>query len=246
MGDREVPDELSKERVEKESGVALEERVFTVGEVVEYWEGAFVRGERLGSGEPAFVKRVEGKGQYAIKMVGASRGKFRICGWKSLFKDGSFNKNVARRDGARVREEARLRERGKEEAEAKFGENLRETKRELNKIEKEKKEIEKQAEYKLKKQEMGARKVEKELIVGHTRQLTVMRGDLERTRDEDIREGRQRNRQIAHELEERMKKQFVSAERERAQKEVRTLSLSLSPTLTNPNFIVVGPHHCPK
>lgn len=96
MGDREVPDELSMERVEKESGVALEERVFTVGEVVEYWEGAFVRGERLGSGEPAFVKRVEGKGQYAIKMVGASRGKFRICGWKSLFKDGSFNKNVLR------------------------------------------------------------------------------------------------------------------------------------------------------
>ena len=54
------------ERVERESGVALEERVFTVGEVVEYWEGAFVRGERLGSGEPAFVKRVEGKGQYEV------------------------------------------------------------------------------------------------------------------------------------------------------------------------------------
>jgi hypothetical protein len=51
-----------------------------VGEVVEYWEGAFVRGARLGSGEPAFVKRVEGNGLYSIKMVGASRGKFRICG----------------------------------------------------------------------------------------------------------------------------------------------------------------------
>ena len=58
MGDREVPDELSKERVEKESGVALEERVFTVGEVVEYWEGAFVRGERLGSGEPENLEKV--------------------------------------------------------------------------------------------------------------------------------------------------------------------------------------------
>ena len=46
MGDREVPDELSMGKVEKESGVALEERVFTVGEVVEYWEGAFVRGAR--------------------------------------------------------------------------------------------------------------------------------------------------------------------------------------------------------
>ncbi len=56
------------------------ERYFTVGEVVEYWEGAYVRGERLGSGEPAFVERVEGKGVYAIKMVGSSRGKFRLVG----------------------------------------------------------------------------------------------------------------------------------------------------------------------
>ncbi len=78
---------------------------------------SFVRGERLRSGEPAFVKRVEGNGLYAIKMVGSSRGKFRIFGWKSLFKDGSFNKNVARRDGARVRGDARLREMAKEEAE---------------------------------------------------------------------------------------------------------------------------------
>jgi len=45
MGDREMSDELSMERVEKESVVASEERVFIVGEVVEYWEGAFVRGE---------------------------------------------------------------------------------------------------------------------------------------------------------------------------------------------------------
>ncbi len=60
------------------------------------------------AGEPAFVKREEGNGVYAIKMVGSSRGKFRIVGWKSLFKDGSFNKNVARGDGARVRGKARL------------------------------------------------------------------------------------------------------------------------------------------
>jgi hypothetical protein len=59
--------------------VALEERVFTVGEVVEYREGAFVRG--------GFV------------------------GGRVLFKDGSFSKNVARRDGAGVRGEARLKER---------------------------------------------------------------------------------------------------------------------------------------
>ncbi len=50
------------------------------------------------------MKRVEGNGVYAIKMVaGSLRGKFRIVGWKSLFKDGSFNENVARGAGARVR-----------------------------------------------------------------------------------------------------------------------------------------------
>ena len=66
MGDREVPDELSMERVEKDSGVALEERVFTVGEVVGR-SGGFA--ERMGrkvkdnsgvgkkSGEKRWVKR---------------------------------------------------------------------------------------------------------------------------------------------------------------------------------------------
>ncbi len=54
MGDREVSEELAIAMVGKESVEALEERVFTVGEVVEYWEGAFVRGARLGSGQPAF------------------------------------------------------------------------------------------------------------------------------------------------------------------------------------------------
>jgi hypothetical protein len=84
---------------ETETEETLCERRFTVGEVVEYWEGTYVRGPggRLGSGEPAFVKRVEGKGV---------TGKFRIVGCKSLFKDGSFNKNVARGNGARVRGKA--------------------------------------------------------------------------------------------------------------------------------------------
>ena len=76
---------------ETEDVETLCERCFTVGELVEYWEGAYVRGERIGFGEPAFVKRVEGNGVYAIKMVGSMRGKFRIVGWNSLFKDGSFN-----------------------------------------------------------------------------------------------------------------------------------------------------------
>ncbi len=90
--------EVARVGDDTESIETLCERYFTVGEVVEYWEGVYVRGERLGSGEPAFVKRVEGKGVYAIKMVGPSRGKFRLVGWESLFKNESFNKNVARVD----------------------------------------------------------------------------------------------------------------------------------------------------
>ncbi len=58
-----------------------EERVFKVGELVEYWAGAFVRGYRT-EGEPAFVKRVEDGGKYSIKMVGSSRGKFRQVEWR--------------------------------------------------------------------------------------------------------------------------------------------------------------------
>jgi hypothetical protein len=73
---------------------------------------------------------------YAIKMVGLSRGKFKLVGRKSMYKNGSFNKNVARGNGARVRGCARLRERAREEAEAKLGEELRQTKRELQKVEK--------------------------------------------------------------------------------------------------------------
>ena len=75
-----------------EAGERACERFFIVGEVVEYWEGAYVRGERIGFGEPAFVKKVEGNGVYAIKMVGSCRGKFRKVGWRNLYKDGSFNK----------------------------------------------------------------------------------------------------------------------------------------------------------
>jgi hypothetical protein len=59
---------------ETEDVETLGERFFTVEELVEYWEGAYVRGERIGFGEPAFVKRVEGKGVYAIKMGGGSSG----------------------------------------------------------------------------------------------------------------------------------------------------------------------------
>ncbi len=87
------------------------------------------------------MKKVEGNDVNAIKMVGSSRGKFRIVvGWRSLFKDGSFNEKSARGDGARVRGATRLKERAKEEAEAKLGGELRDAKIELHKSEKSEKE----------------------------------------------------------------------------------------------------------
>ncbi len=128
-----------------------------------------------------------------------------------LFKDSSFRKQVVRAGGARVRTKARMQERAKEEVEAKFGEELRAIKRQLQLQRKDKKatqEIEKQAEDRLKGQDMEARKAEKELTLGHKRQLAAMRGDLERTREEDIqiqqelvRQGRVQSRQITKELE---------------------------------------------
>ncbi len=84
MEDSGGTDEVARVGVECETGESTCERIFTVGEVVEYWAGAFVRGRRLGSGEPAFIKRVKGKGVYAIKMIESSKEKFRLVGWKSL------------------------------------------------------------------------------------------------------------------------------------------------------------------
>ena len=110
--------------------------------------------------------------------------------------------------GARVRTKARMQERAIDKAEAKLGEELRATKRQLQIKEKETQEIEKQAEERLKVQEMEARKAEKDLTKGHKRQLALMRGDLERTREEEtrmqgelVRGVRQKKRQIAKEVE---------------------------------------------
>jgi hypothetical protein len=102
MEGREVSFEDRVEEDETESGANVEERRFMVGELVEYWAGAFVRGYRT-EGEPAFVKRVEGGGKYAIKTVGSGRGKYRQVNWRQIYKDGSFNKNLAEVKGKRVR-----------------------------------------------------------------------------------------------------------------------------------------------
>ncbi len=81
-----------------------------------------------------------------------------------MFKDGSFSKNVARRDGARVRGDGdvRLREMAREEAEAKFGEEFKETKRDLKQVEKRYKEKEKESENMRKREDIGARMAERE------------------------------------------------------------------------------------
>ena len=105
------------------------------------------------------------------------RGKFRIVGWNSFFKDGSFNKHVARGDGTRVRGKARLEERAKLEAEAKLGAQLRQSKLELQRAGKRQEELEKHVEERLKLQEKAARKAEKDLNAGHKRQLQQMLHD---------------------------------------------------------------------
>ena len=68
----------------------------------------------------------------------------------------------------------------KEEAEAKFGVELKDTRRHLQKIERE-------GEERLREQEREARKAEKTLTVGFKRELAAMREDLERTREEDVK-----------------------------------------------------------
>ena len=153
------------------------ERVFRVGDLVEFWAGPVVRGYRTDSGDPAFVKEIHGLGWYGIKMVGSFGGRNRRVFWKNVFKDGSFQKQVGKGGGARVRTKGRMQERANDDAEAKFGAELRLTKRELHKSEMERSDMEKQAEERLKVQEMKSRKAEKDLNAVHKRQLRKMLED---------------------------------------------------------------------
>jgi hypothetical protein len=185
------------------------ERVFSVGELVEFWAGPVVRAYRTDSGDPAFVKEIYGLGWYGIKMVRSFGGRNRRAHWKSLYKDGSFQKQVGSAGGARVRTKARMQERAKVEAEAKLGVELRETKRELRRTRMEKTEVEKETEDSLRKQENEARKAERDLTVVHKRQLDKMlqanRQDIDMLR-EDVedkeRETRKCMRQLRQDLDE--------------------------------------------
>jgi hypothetical protein len=164
-----------------------EERVFRVGELVEYWAGAFVRGYRT-EGEPAFVKRVEGGGKYAIKTVGSGRGKYRQVEWRQIYKDGSFNKHSGDKMTRTVRSTERMQEKATVEAEAKFGEVLRKTKRELVRACKQRQDSEQQAQDRLTQQAMEAEKAKKGLSLVHKRQVDMIlegnRQDMETMRED--------------------------------------------------------------
>ncbi len=138
--------EYGMEHVEGDVGEIVLERRFKVGELVAFVEGSNVRGYRTDSGEAAWVKEDYGGVFFGIKMAANTRGKLRRAKWTNLYKDGTFNTLKNMEGGLRVRPRARMQERAHEEAEAKFGAELRETRRELHKSENRRKEMEEQAE----------------------------------------------------------------------------------------------------
>lgn len=229
MSDSGVCDDIATGGVDTDDVESDRERIFTVGEVVEVWEGACVRGYRLAPGMPVNVKRVEGNGVYAIKMVGSNRGKYRLVGWKNLYKEGSFGKNVCRTDSVRVRGKARLREIAQAEAEARLGGELRQTRRELAKAEERQLDIATKGEHSLQKQAREARQSEKDLTARHKRQLEDMRVDLDRRhelanqeRQELYRQGRQKTREVLRECEKTQTElDDAMAEKSRLVKRVR-------------------------
>ena len=60
--------ELVEVEMEDIEGVVVDcERLFVIGELVEFWAGPVVRAYRTDSGEPAFVKEIHVLGWYGIK-----------------------------------------------------------------------------------------------------------------------------------------------------------------------------------
>ena len=184
MEGREVSFEDRVEEDETESGKNLEERRFKVGELVEYWAGAWgLRAGRTdGSGEAAWVKKDYGGGNYGIQMVGNTRGKLRQVQWRQMYKDGTFNKGRSSETGKRVRTKERMREIEEAKAEAKFAGEVKVRDHELKRGEKEKKDMKEQADRCQKMLEVKARQAEKDLSVCHKRQLEELRIDHEKRR----------------------------------------------------------------
>jgi chromosome segregation ATPase len=161
-----------------------------------------VRGYRT-EGEPAFVKRVEGGGKYAIKMVGSGRGKYRQVDWREIYKDGSFNKHSGDKMTRIVRSTQRMQEQATVKAEAKFGEVLRQTKRELGRACKLQEDSEQQAQDRLTQQAIEAEKAKKVLTLVHKRQLEMVsegnRQDMETMR-EDVEDKQRETRKCIRQL----------------------------------------------
>ncbi len=93
------------------------ERVFCVGELFEFWAGPVVRAYRTDSEDPAYVKEIQRAGWYGVTMMGSFWGRLRRVHWKSLYKDGTFKKQVASTAGSRVRTSGRMMERATIQAE---------------------------------------------------------------------------------------------------------------------------------
>jgi hypothetical protein len=192
---------------EREDHVDECERLYVVGELVEYWAGPVVRGYRTDSGAPAFVREVQGGGWYGIKMVESLRGRLRRVHWKSLFKDGTFTKQVARKSGARVMTGSRMMEKATIQAEQKFVDELRKSQRELNKAEKAMKDKDKDVEDRLKRQEIAFRTAHRErekadciVFDKNKRQMEALGKDLEQDREEENRLTRHLIRELRSEL----------------------------------------------
>jgi len=186
------------ERIEEDESEIVEdvrERLFKVGDLVEFWEVALVRGYRTDSGDPAWVKADYGGGEYGIKMVTNTRGKLRRVHWKQLYKDGSFNKLKIREGGARGRTTDRIREIEFGKAEAKFEGKLKEQAAELKRAEKGINDMQEQGEKSLMLQEKKTKQAEKDMSVGHKRLLLELRQDQDKRRKTDTKAQEQIERQ---------------------------------------------------
>ena len=165
-----------------------DERRFKLGELVEFWGGVSVRGYRTDSGDPAWVKADYGGGEYGIKMVGSSRGKFRRVHWAQIYKDGSFNKSQMGRGGARVRTTERMRKIEEGKAEAKFAGKVKEKDEQLKIAEATRKELQEETDRTVRLLEIKARQSEKDLSASHKRRLMEIGADVEKKRKVDKRE----------------------------------------------------------
>jgi hypothetical protein len=203
VGDRVEEDEAGRSEDE-------DERRFKLGELVEFWGGVKVRGYRTDSGDPAWVKADYGGGEYGIKMVGSSRGKFRRVHWAQIYKDGSFNKSQMGRGGARVRTTERMRKIEEGKAEAKFAGKVKEKDEQLRIAETTRKELQEETDRTVRLLEIKARQSEKDLSASHKRRLLEIGADVEKKRKVDKREQeeldrvqRSNTRQLEKELQDK-------------------------------------------